>query len=150
MLKYFGIIISIAILLINLFYFDFEESLFSEDNKVALIGIIGSLCAMVLILILIISEKINSKIKGTILKSKKRNKNSAPVIPLSIIRLIAPVFLVRWKLNDKECIWLKAFKAINLKAFCPTKAKITSLNWVNPTLNILKKLYVIIRLIVPK
>tara|TARA_B100001029_G_scaffold106129_1_gene87556 strand:+ start:1397 stop:1594 length:198 start_codon:yes stop_codon:yes gene_type:complete len=64
MLKYFGIIISIAILLINLFYFDFEESLFSEDNKVALIGIIGSLCAMVLILILIISEKINSKIKG--------------------------------------------------------------------------------------
>ena len=64
MLKYFGIIISIAILIINLFYFDFEESLFSEDNKVALIGIIGSLCAMVLILILIISEKINSKIKG--------------------------------------------------------------------------------------
>jgi len=64
MLKYFGIIISIAILLINLFYFDFKESLFSEDNKVALIGIIGSLCAMVLILILIISEKINSKIKG--------------------------------------------------------------------------------------
>ena len=64
MLKYFGIIISIAILLINLFYFDFKESLFSEDNKIALIGIIGSLCAMVLILILIISEKINSKIKG--------------------------------------------------------------------------------------
>ena len=50
-------------LLINLFYFDFNESLFSDDNKVALIGIIGSLCAIVLILTLILSEKINSKIK---------------------------------------------------------------------------------------
>ena len=64
MLKYFGLIISIVILLINLFYFDFEDSLLSEDNKVALIGVVGSLCAIILILILIISEKINSKIKG--------------------------------------------------------------------------------------
>ena len=44
MLKYFGLIISIVILLINLFYFDFDDSFLSEDNKVALIGIIGSLC----------------------------------------------------------------------------------------------------------
>ena len=64
MLKYFGLIVSIVILIINLVYFDFNESLFSEDNKVAVIGIIGSLCALVLILILIVSEKINSKIKG--------------------------------------------------------------------------------------
>lgn len=64
MLKYFGLILSIVILLINLFYFDFDDLFLSEDNKVALIGIIGSLCAMILILILIISEKINSKIKG--------------------------------------------------------------------------------------
>lgn len=64
MLKYSGIIISIVILIINLFYFDFKESVFSEDNKVALIGIIGSLCAIILILILIISERINTKIKG--------------------------------------------------------------------------------------
>ena len=64
MLKYFGLIISIVILLINLFYFDFEDSLLSEDNKVALIGVVGSLCAIILILILIISEKINAKIKG--------------------------------------------------------------------------------------
>tara|TARA_B100000683_G_C12032217_1_gene366735 strand:+ start:313 stop:510 length:198 start_codon:yes stop_codon:yes gene_type:complete len=64
MLKYFGLILSIVILLINLFYFDFDDSFLSEDNKVVLIGIIGSLCAMILILILIISEKINSKIKG--------------------------------------------------------------------------------------
>ena len=64
MLKYFGLIISIVILLINLFYFDFEDSLFSEDNKVALIGVVGSLCAIILILILIISEKINAKMKG--------------------------------------------------------------------------------------
>ena len=64
MLKYFGLIISMVILLINLFYFDFDDSFLSEDNKVALIGFIGSLCAMVLILILIISEKINLKIKG--------------------------------------------------------------------------------------
>ena len=64
MLKYFGLTISIIVFLINLFYFDFEDPFFSEDNKVALIGIIGSLCAMILILILILSEKINSKIKG--------------------------------------------------------------------------------------
>ena len=64
MLKYSGIIISIIILIINLFYFDFKESVFSEDNKVALIGIIGSLCAIILILILIISERISAKIKG--------------------------------------------------------------------------------------
>jgi len=64
MLKYSGIIISIVILIINLFYFNFQESVFSEDNKVALIGIIGSLCAIILILILIISERINAKIKG--------------------------------------------------------------------------------------
>ena len=64
MLKYFGLILSIVILLINLFYFDFDDSFLSEDNKVVLIGIIGSICAMILILILIVSEKINSKIKG--------------------------------------------------------------------------------------
>tara|TARA_B100000902_G_scaffold100026_1_gene102381 strand:+ start:324 stop:521 length:198 start_codon:yes stop_codon:yes gene_type:complete len=64
MLKYFGLIISIIILLINLFYFKFDESVVSEDNKVALVGIIGSLCAVILILILIISEKINTKMKG--------------------------------------------------------------------------------------
>jgi hypothetical protein len=64
MLKYIGLVLSIIVLLINLFYFDFEKEILSSDNKVALIGIIGSLCALTLILILIISEKINSKIKG--------------------------------------------------------------------------------------
>jgi hypothetical protein len=64
MLKYIGLGLSIIVLLINLFYFDFEKEILSSDNKVALIGIIGSLCALTLILILIISEKINSKIKG--------------------------------------------------------------------------------------
>jgi|TARA_Y100000768_G_scaffold385087_1_gene370423 hypothetical protein len=64
MLKYIGLVLSIIVLLINLFYFDFEKEILSSDNKVALIGIIGSLCAVTLILILIISEKINSKIKG--------------------------------------------------------------------------------------
>ena len=64
MLKYIGLGLSIIVLLINLFYFNFEKEILSSDNKVALIGIIGSLCAVTLILILIISEKINSKIKG--------------------------------------------------------------------------------------
>tara|TARA_Y100000746_G_scaffold70967_1_gene59112 strand:- start:1680 stop:1877 length:198 start_codon:yes stop_codon:yes gene_type:complete len=64
MLKYIGLGLSIIVLIINLFYFDFEKEILSSDNKVALIGIIGSLCAVTLILILIISEKINSKIKG--------------------------------------------------------------------------------------
>ena len=39
--------------------------------------------------------KINSKINGIILKNKKRNINSVPIIPLSTILLIAPVFLVK-------------------------------------------------------
>ena len=64
MLKYIGLGLSIIVLLINLFYFDFEKEILSSDNKVALIGIVGGLCAVTLILILIISEKINSKIKG--------------------------------------------------------------------------------------
>ena len=64
MLKYIGLGLSIIVLLINLFYFDFEKEILSSDNKVALIGIVGSLCAVTLILILMISEKINSKIKG--------------------------------------------------------------------------------------
>ena len=63
MLKYLGLVISIIVLLINLFYFDFQVPILSDNNKVALIGIIGSLCAIVLILTLILSEKINSKIK---------------------------------------------------------------------------------------
>ena len=64
MLKYIGLAISVIILIINLVYFDYSDAIFSSDNKVALIGIFGSLCAIILILILIISEKINSKIKG--------------------------------------------------------------------------------------
>ena len=64
MLKYIGLAISIIILIINLVYFDYSDAIFSNDNKVSLIGIFGSLCAIILILILIISEKINSKIKG--------------------------------------------------------------------------------------
>ena len=64
MLKYIGLAISIIILIINLVCFDYSDAIFSNDNKVALIGIFGSLCAIILILILIISEKINSKIKG--------------------------------------------------------------------------------------
>ena len=64
MLKYIGLSISIIILIINLVYFDYSDAIFSNYNKVALIGIFGSLCAIILILILIISEKINSKIKG--------------------------------------------------------------------------------------
>ncbi len=64
MLKYIGLGLSITVLIINLIYFDFDLELLSSDNKIALIGIIGSLCAITLIIILIISEKINSKIKG--------------------------------------------------------------------------------------
>tara|TARA_B100000900_G_scaffold275040_1_gene235042 strand:- start:1239 stop:1433 length:195 start_codon:yes stop_codon:yes gene_type:complete len=63
MLKYIGLIISIIVLLINLFYFEFNEPFFSGHNKVSLIGIIASLCAIILIAIAIISEKISKQIK---------------------------------------------------------------------------------------
>ena len=63
MLKKIGLVISFIILIINIFNYNFEFEFNDVDNKVSLIGIIASLCAILVILILIISEKIEKKIK---------------------------------------------------------------------------------------
>tara|TARA_X000000368_G_C22398267_1_gene436359 strand:- start:227 stop:421 length:195 start_codon:yes stop_codon:yes gene_type:complete len=63
MLKKIGLVISFIILIINIFNYNFEFEFNDVDNKVSLIGILASLCAILVILILIISEKIEKKIK---------------------------------------------------------------------------------------
>tara|TARA_B100001057_G_scaffold68178_1_gene61920 strand:+ start:7683 stop:7877 length:195 start_codon:yes stop_codon:yes gene_type:complete len=63
MLKKIGLVISFIILIINIFNYNFEFEFNDIDNKVSLIGILASLCAILVILILIISEKIEKKIK---------------------------------------------------------------------------------------
>jgi hypothetical protein len=47
----------------NVYQLDFE-SFFSEDGKIALIGVLGCLIAIVLLIILISSNKINNKINN--------------------------------------------------------------------------------------
>ena len=63
MLKKIGLVISFIILIINIFNYNFEFEFNDVDNKVSLIGILASLCAILVILIFIISEKIEKKIK---------------------------------------------------------------------------------------
>ena len=63
MLKKIGLVISIIILIINILNYNFEFEFNDVDNKVSLIGILASLCAILVISILIISEKIEKKIK---------------------------------------------------------------------------------------
>ena len=63
MLKKIGLVISVIILIINILNYNFEFEFNDVDNKVSLIGILSSLCANLVILILIISEKIEKKIK---------------------------------------------------------------------------------------
>ena len=63
MLKKIGLVISIIILIINILNYNSEFEFTDVDNKVSLIGILSSLCAILVILILIISEKIEKKIK---------------------------------------------------------------------------------------
>lgn len=63
MLKKIGLVISVIILIINILNYNFEFEFNDVDNKVSLIGILASLCAISVILILIISEKIEKKIK---------------------------------------------------------------------------------------
>lgn len=63
MLKKIGLVISVIILIINILNYNFEFEFNDVDNKVSLIGILSSLCAILVILLLIISEKIEKKIK---------------------------------------------------------------------------------------
>ena len=70
---------------------------------------------------------INSTKTGTISKTVNLNKNSIPFAPLSIALVNPPVCLFKWKVRDKLCMCLKAFKAAPLTALCATLAKTNSL-----------------------
>ena len=81
----------------------------------------------------IIQTKIISITTGNILKTTYLIKNSIPLVPLSINRPNAPVFLLKWKSIDKEWRCLKTIKAISLVADWDTKEKRESL--ISPKAN---------------
>ena len=63
MLKKIGFLLCIIVIIINLLNYNFDLGLSDNDNKISLIGVLASLCALVLIVISMISEKISKKIK---------------------------------------------------------------------------------------
>jgi len=62
MRNYILLIIAVILLGFNIYNLDFQN-LFSEDGKVAIIGVLGCLVAIVLLLILISSSKIKNKLE---------------------------------------------------------------------------------------
>lgn len=62
MRNYIFLILSIILLGINIYQLDFQNPL-NGDSKVAAIGVLGCLVAIVLLLILNKSQKIDKKIK---------------------------------------------------------------------------------------
>jgi FtsH-binding integral membrane protein len=62
MRNYILLIIAVVLLGFNIYNLDFQN-LLSEDGKVAIIGVLGCLVAIVLLLILISSSKIKNKLE---------------------------------------------------------------------------------------
>lgn len=62
MRNYFLLIMAIILLGFNIYNLDFQNFL-SNDGKVAIIGVLGCLVAIVLLLILNCSSKINNKLE---------------------------------------------------------------------------------------
>ena len=62
MRNYFFMVIAFILLGINIYHLDFEN-FFTENGKIALIGVLACLIAIVLLLILINSNKIKNKLK---------------------------------------------------------------------------------------
>lgn len=57
------IILALALIAYNVTLVDFQNP-FEGDSTIALIGIVASLCAVVLLLIFMTSKKIEKKLKG--------------------------------------------------------------------------------------
>ncbi|MBS9461098.1 hypothetical protein KIM67_01655 [Flagellimonas sp. 389] len=57
------IILALALIAYNVTLLDFNNPL-QGDSSIALIGILASLCAVMLLLIFMVSKKIDKKIKG--------------------------------------------------------------------------------------
>ena len=63
MKNYIFLGIALVLLIFNIYQLDFEN-LLSEDGKVAIIGVLGCLVAIVLLLILQYSSKIKEKLEN--------------------------------------------------------------------------------------
>ena len=63
MKNYIFLGIALVLLVFNIYQLDFEN-LLSEDGKVAIIGVLGCLAAIVLLLILQYSSKIKEKLEN--------------------------------------------------------------------------------------
>ena len=63
MKNYIFIILAIVLLVFNITKLDFEN-IYSNDSKIALIGVLACSCAIILLVILLISKKIKNKIKN--------------------------------------------------------------------------------------
>ncbi|MFZ4436729.1 MAG: hypothetical protein ACOYOR_09505 [Flavobacterium psychrophilum] len=55
------ILVALVFLIVNGSRLDFDQ--FTEENKIALIGILGSLCAILILVIFKLSKKIEEKTK---------------------------------------------------------------------------------------
>jgi hypothetical protein len=49
---------------INIFYFDFDFGILSNENRISLIGLLATSCAALLIIIFLFSEKVDKINKG--------------------------------------------------------------------------------------
>ena len=59
MIKYIALILSFILMGINIFYFDFDFGILSNENRIALIGLLATSCAALLIIIFLFSEKVD-------------------------------------------------------------------------------------------
>jgi hypothetical protein len=57
------LIIAIALIIVNVFLLDFNKP-FEGDSMIALIGIVASFCAVLILLIFRMSKKIEEKVKN--------------------------------------------------------------------------------------
>ncbi|MFZ4679117.1 MAG: hypothetical protein ACOYLP_03015 [Flavobacterium sp.] len=57
------LIIAIALIIVNVFLLDFNKP-FEGDSMIALIGIVASFCAVLILLIFRMSKKIEEKLKN--------------------------------------------------------------------------------------
>ena len=59
MIKYIALILSFILMGINIFYFDFDFGILSNENRISLIGLLATSCAALLIIIFLFSEKVD-------------------------------------------------------------------------------------------
>ena len=64
MIKYIALILCLVLMGINIFYFDYDFGILSNENRISLIGLLATSCAALLIIIFLFSEKVDKINKG--------------------------------------------------------------------------------------